>query len=175
MSKVDLTGGPDGVRLVRATQRHAVAFRDGFNSGIAAPTTRWHLPRPLAAGAYDTNALRRYAIMLGDDVIGTCRLWVPQFAGVELAIAIFDPAARGRGVGTFAVQKICDVAFSELRVHRVELGVYADNVAAVRVYEKCGFRREAILRKYIHHDGKWRDLLWMAVLRTDRRKIGGRR
>lgn len=105
--------------------------------------------------------------MLGDLVIGTCRLWVPQFAGVELAIALFDPATRGRGVGTFAVRKICDVAFSELRVHRVELGVYPDNSAAIRVYEKCGFRREAILRKYIHHDGKWRDLLWMALLRSE--------
>jgi len=170
MSKAALSGGPDGVRLVRATRQHAVAFRDGFNSGSAAPTTRWHLPRPLAAGAYDAHALRRYAIVAGERVIGTCRLWVPQFSGVELAIAIFDPEARGRGIGTFAVQKMCDVAFSELRAHRVELGVYPDNVAAIRVYEKCGFRREAMLRKYIHHDGKWRDLLWMARLRTDRQR-----
>jgi len=88
---------------------------------------------------------------------------------VELAIAIFDPGERGRGVGTFAVRKMCEVAFTELRAHRVELGVYPDNVAAIRVYEKCGFRREAILRKYIHHDGKWRDLLWMSLLRKDKR------
>jgi RimJ/RimL family protein N-acetyltransferase len=169
MTKIDLTGGPHGSRLARATQRHAAALRDGFNSGIAAPSTRWHLPRPLSAGAYDPNALRRYAILHGDRVIGTCRLWSPQFSGVELAIAIFDPGARGMGIGTFAVGKMCDVAFEEIRTHRVELGVYPDNLAAIRVYEKCGFRREAILRSYVHHDGKWRDLLWMATLRSDRR------
>jgi RimJ/RimL family protein N-acetyltransferase len=167
MSKVNLKGGPDGARLAVATMRHAAAFRDGFNSGIAAPTTRWHLPRPLPAIARDSHALRRYAILVHDRVVGTCRLWHPQFAGVELAIAIFDPHMRGRGIGTFAVRTMCAAAFDELHEHRVELGVYPDNAAAIRVYEKCGFKREALLRSYIHHEGHWRDLLWMALLRKE--------
>ena len=167
MTRVKLTGGPAGARLAPATRRHAIALRDWFNSGIAAPTTRWHLPRPLFKGAYDPHALRRYAILEGDRVIGTCRLWQPQFAGLELAIAIFDPAARGRGIGTFAVRTLCAVAFEEMTTHRVELGVYPDNLAAIRVYEKCGFRREAMLRRYMHHEGDWRDVLWMGILRKD--------
>jgi len=165
MAKVTLTGGPDDVRLERAGPKHAAALRDGFNSGAAASSTRWHLPRPLAE--INPKGMRRYAIMRGDRVIGTCRLWTPQYAGLELAIAIFDPAERGRGAGTFAVEKLCEVAFDSLKTHRVELGVYPDNVAAIRVYEKCGFTREALLRRYIHHEGEWRDLVWMAILRRD--------
>jgi RimJ/RimL family protein N-acetyltransferase len=168
MAKVDLNrGAPPGVTLEVASRRHEIGLRDGFNSGLAAASTRWHLPRPLRAGPYDTQAVRRYAIVRDGRVIGTCRLWHPQFAGLELAIAIFDPGERGRGVGTYAVRTLRDVAFHEMKTHRLELGVYPDNLGAIRVYEKCGFRREALLRRYMHHDGRWRDVLWMAVLRSD--------
>lgn len=165
MAKVSLAGGPDGVRLERAGPKHAAALRDGFNSGAAAPSTRWHLPRPMAT--VSPKGMRRYAIVRGERVIGTCRLWEPQFAGLELAIAIFDSKERGRGAGTFAVEKMCEVAFLDLDTHRVELGVYEDNAAAIRVYEKCGFEREAVLRRYVHHEGAWRSLVWMAMLRKD--------
>jgi|SRR5690242_2565693 len=165
MARVSLSGGPEGVRLERAGPKHATALRDGFNSGSAASSTRWHLPRPMVE--MNPKGVRRYAIMSGERLIGTCRLWRPQFAGLELAIAIFDPTERGRGIGTFAVEKMCEIAFVGVGTHRVELGVYPDNVAAIRVYEKCGFAREALLRRYIHHDGEWRDLVWMAILRRD--------
>lgn len=165
MARVTLTGGPEGTRLERAGLQHAKALRDGFNSGDAAASTRWHLPRPLSSP--NPKGMRRYAIMRDDRLVGTCRLWKPQYAGLELAIAIFDPDERGRGTGTFAVKKLCEVAFVGVGTHRVELGVYPDNTAAIRVYEKCGFQREAILRRYVHHEGEFRDLLWMALLRRD--------
>jgi RimJ/RimL family protein N-acetyltransferase len=164
MPKVDLSG-PGDVRLERATRQHTAALREGFNSGSVAPTTRWHLPRPLSSA--DPRGMRRYAIVAAERVIGTCRLWHPQYSGVELAIAIFDPAMRGKGIGTFAVRTMCAVAFEEVKTHRVELGVYPDNAAAIRVYEKCGFKREALLRSYIHHEGTWRELLWMSMLRSE--------
>ena len=174
MAKVVLSGGPGGVRLERAGSKHAAALRDGFNSGAAASSTRWHLPRSMTS--VNPKGMRRYAIMRGERVIGTCRLWQPEFAGLELAIAIFDAGERGRGAGTFAVEKMCEVAFLDLDTHRVELGVYPDNAAAIRVYEKCGFEREALLRRYIHHEGAWHDLVWMAILRRDwsARRVDGR-
>ncbi len=169
MARVDLSvGAPEGVRIELATRRHEAGLRDGFNSGGAAASTRWHLPRPLhASRPYDQRNVRRYAIVRGQRVIGTCRLWHPQYAGLELAIAIFDPAERGRGIGKYAVRTMVRVAFEEMRTHRVELGVYVDNAAAIRTYEKCGFRREALLRRYIHHEGGWRDLVWMSILKSD--------
>ena len=174
MARVSLTDGPEGVRLERAGPKHAAALRDGFNSGAASASTRWHLPRPLSS--MNRKGQQRYAIMRGYRVIGTCRFAEPQFAGLELAIVIFDPQERGRGAGTFAVSKMCEIAFTTLATHRVELGVYPDNVAAIRVYEKCGFAREALLRRYVHHDGKWRDLVWMAILKRDwNPALGGRR
>jgi RimJ/RimL family protein N-acetyltransferase len=166
MRKTDVTGGPGGARLERTAPRHYAALRDGFNSGSSAKTSRWHLPRSIAdvARSYDG---RRYAIVADERVIGTCGLHDGMFAGLELVIAIFDPRYRGHGIGTFAVRSLCDVAFGELRSHRVELGVYADNLAGIRTYRRCGFVKEAVLRKMMYHEGRWRDLVWMSLLRAE--------
>jgi RimJ/RimL family protein N-acetyltransferase len=103
-----------------------------------------------------------YSIVAGQTVVGICSLRAPVFAGVELTIAIFDPAYRGVGVGTYAVRTLCDTAFGELRMNRVELGVYPDNAPAIICYERCGFAREALLRRFVYHEGAWRDIYWMA-------------
>lgn len=160
--------GPGDVRLVRSSARHFAAIRDGFNSGSASRTTRWQLPRSERDIARSFPGPRRYAILSGDRVVGTCGLMPPEFSGLELAIAIFEPASRGMGIGTFAVRALCDVAFDDLRTHRVELGLYPDNLPALRTYLKCGFRKEAMLRRYMYHEGEWRDVLWMSLLRRDR-------
>ena len=173
------------VRIVRLGRRHLGAVVDGFNSGEAAGTTFWILPRSQEGwnAHFDTDARlrpkpRRFAILRGRKVVGTCGLFGPWFSGAMLGIAIFDPDARGRGIGTYAVRALCDYGFQKLRLRRIELGVYPDNASAIRVYEKCGFKREALSRSDIYHDGGWRDTLWMSLLRSEwnaARLRGGRR
>jgi RimJ/RimL family protein N-acetyltransferase len=160
--------GPLGVRIVPRTERHLPEIQNGFDSGAVSATTVYHLPRSLSvASATLAQSKRRrdrplYSIVAGRRVVGVCSLRAPLFAGVELTIAIFDPAYRGAGVGAFAVRTLCDTAFGELRTGRVELGVYPDNLPAIKCYERCGFAREALLRRFVYHDGAWRDVLWMA-------------
>jgi DNA ligase D-like protein (predicted polymerase) len=43
-----------------------------------------------------------------------------------------------------------------------------NNPRAQRVYEKCGFVREGVLRDAVHRDGGWHDSIVMSVLATDR-------
>jgi RimJ/RimL family protein N-acetyltransferase len=153
---------------VPRTTRHLAAIRDAFASGAISPTTIYHLPRSIAvdfaALAQSKRRIDRplYSIVAGNHVVGICSLRAPVFAGVELTIAIFDPAFRGAVVGTYAVRTLCDAAFGALRLTRVELGVYPDNVPAIKCYERCGFIREAQLRRFVYHAGSWRDILWMA-------------
>jgi RimJ/RimL family protein N-acetyltransferase len=58
----------------------------------------------------------------------------------ELGISIGSAADRGRGFGTEAVQLLLDYAFSVLGVYNLWLDTPAYNAAALRVYEKVGFR-----------------------------------
>jgi RimJ/RimL family protein N-acetyltransferase len=47
---------------------------------------------------------------------------------------------------------------------RIELSVRADNLRAVRLYEKVGFVREGVLRDAVFVDGKLHNALAMALI-----------
>ena len=57
----------------------------------------------------------------------------------ELGIAI-TAAMQDKGYGTEAVRAMVEYGMDQLGLHRVFLKVFPDNVRAIRVYEKCGFR-----------------------------------
>jgi RimJ/RimL family protein N-acetyltransferase len=75
------------------------------------------------------------------------------------------PEARGRGVVTRALRRLCRFAFDELHLQRIELVADPDNSASLRVAEKAGFRREAVLRSHmLHPDGRRRDTVLLSLL-----------
>lgn len=105
-----------------------------------------------------------------DDVlIGSCQLnEIDPYRGTAyLQIRIGQPSARGRGLGTEAVCLLLGHAFDDLRLRRVTLSVFADNAAAIRCYEKAGFRREGLLREAAYLDGRTTDVLVMGILRAE--------
>lgn len=56
--------------------------------------------------------------------------------GIALAVR---PDWHGRGVGTRLLSALLDVADRWMQLHRLELTVYADNTAAVALYQRHGF------------------------------------
>jgi aminoglycoside 6'-N-acetyltransferase len=86
------------------------------------------------------------------------------------AIDIFlDPAFHGRGLGTEAVRRVARHLIDERGHHRITIDPAADNRAAIRAYEKVGFRRVGVMREYERdHDGAgWHDGLLMELLARD--------
>jgi RimJ/RimL family protein N-acetyltransferase len=55
---------------------------------------------------------------------------------------LVDPDHAGRGFATAIGGAMLDLAFTDLGLHRVTAGCFADNVASWRVMEKLGMRRE---------------------------------
>lgn len=87
-------------------------------------------------------------------------------------IAIFDYKNLGKGIGSWAVQKTVDYAFSELHLHRLSLDVFSFNPRAKHVYEKAGFIQEGILRDAAMDpaDGSYADVILMAILEDEWQK-----
>lgn len=88
----------------------------------------------------------------------------------ELYIFV-DPQSQQLGLGTKAVQLLCDWGFSRLKLRKIYLYTNEDNVAAIRVYERCGFFLEGRLRnEYINERGELKDRLYYGLLKSDHEK-----
>jgi aminoglycoside 6'-N-acetyltransferase len=75
---------------------------------------------------------------------------------------------HGRGLGTEAVRLLARYLFEERGHHRLTIDPAADNAAAIRAYEKVGFRPVGIMRQYERGpDGAWHDGLLMDMLKEE--------
>jgi len=103
-------------------------------------------------------------------LIGSCQLLgvSSTHRKAELQIRIGEAAARGRGYGSEAVELLLDFAFNDLNLHRVELTVIAGNEPAIKTYLAAGFVQEGAQREAAFIDGRYVDLILMAILRDER-------
>jgi len=71
----------------------------------------------------------------------------------------------GRGIMSAAVSATVEYVFSAVAVGRLEARVFEWNPASMRILEKCGFVREAVLRKSALKDGHLIDTALYARLK----------
>ena len=73
------------------------------------------------------------------------------------------PAFRGRGLGAALTSATLTEA-RRRRLVRIELTVHADNSRAVALYERIGFKTEGVLKDAVRLDGRYKDLILMAIV-----------
>jgi ribosomal protein S18 acetylase RimI-like enzyme len=69
---------------------------------------------------------------------------------------------RGQGYGTRLMNEAI-LAAKGSGIERVELMVYESNIPAIRLYEKRGFVHEGVKKRARKLDGKYDDVLLMAL------------
>jgi len=85
-----------------------------------------------------------------------------RFAGIDLFLAT---SRHGRGLGPDAIRTVIRWLAETGGHHRITIDPEATNARAIRAYEKVGFQRVGILRRYTRHrDGTWHDGLLMDLL-----------
>ena len=107
--------------------------------------------------------------------IGTSGLYEIFWPGrrAEFRILIGEPSLFDKGYGTEATRLTVDYAFIRLNMEVVHLGVNADNIRAVRAYEKAGFVREGLRRKFVYARGSYHDAVVMSIVRDEYLKARG--
>ncbi|MFF3112516.1 GNAT family N-acetyltransferase [Kitasatospora sp. NPDC057904] len=79
-------------------------------------------------------------------------------------VIMLAPESRGKGLGTAATRLVLDYGFHITNLRMIWLKVLAPNVAAVRAYEKAGFRAVGSLRQAGYWLGRVCDELIMDAI-----------
>lgn len=116
-----------------------------------------------------TGEVAQFMICDGENEVGSVYLRDidMQNKKCEYGIFIGEDACRGKGVGTAAARLALDYAFGTLGLNRVYLRVFADNIRAMKSYEKAGFRFEGRFRQDVLIDGAGYDMVFMGILRDE--------
>lgn len=107
----------------------------------------------------------QFVALDGNMLVGWCDICRSGEAGSEhcgsLGMGLLA-SHRGRGLGANLLAATLDAARGGFR--RVELDVYASNIAAIALYEKAGFVHEGRRRAALHRDGRYEDIVMMGLL-----------
>lgn len=155
---------------------------------------------PFLQATLDDPAVRRHLTRYQPLTEADEREWIDQFAGLDgegthlLIVADGDPAGVvgltpldgqsitaeiglfmakpfwGQGYGTAASRLATDYAFDERRYHRLVAKVYGTNEASKRIWEKLGYRHEAVHQEAGFLAGKFVDMHRYAVLADEWRE-----
>ena len=101
--------------------------------------------------------------------IGTVGLYNIDFRSriAEFGVQIGNSKFHGKGIGMAVSDWAISYGFKELNLNRISLSVLRENIAAIALYEKLGFRREGVLRQAQFKRGQYLDLVCYSLLRDE--------
>lgn len=103
-----------------------------------------------------------------DKPIGFLNVWTDWPArDAWIGIGIGEREERGKGYGSEAMQLALRFGFGELELERMTLMLWADNLRALKSYQKAGFVIEGTTREEGLRDGRRWDGLVMGILRAE--------
>ena len=102
------------------------------------------LPFVIVVDGRIAGQMHLFGIVHGSLLSGAAGYWVAR-------------RQAGQGLATRALAALCEHAFHEAGLHRVEVNIRPENAASLRVVEHLGFRDEGIRARYLHINGGWRD------------------
>ena len=112
------------------------------------------LPFVIVLDGRIAGQMHLFGIVRGSLLSGAAGYWVAR-------------RQAGQGLATRALAALCDHAFHEAGLHRVEVNIRPENAASLRVVEHLGFRDEGIRARYLHINGGWRDHRTYALTTED--------
>ena len=137
------------------------------------PEVRHWWDEPADGFPWDEPESTRLTIEVDGRVAGLIQYWEetePKYrhAGIDLFL---DPRLHGQGLGTEAVRRVVRTLIHERGHHRVTIDPAVENHAAIRAYEKAGFKPVGVMRGHERDpDGRgWHDSLLMDLLAGEER------
>ncbi len=122
-----------------------------ISQGTAVPLFLIRRSDAALLGAITLDNIRR-----GPSQAGTTGYWIGE-------------AYARQGYMREAIHAMVHFAFKTLDLSRIEAGCLPENLPSRRLLEKCGYKYEGVAQSYLQIDGRWRNHVLYANLRSDRR------
>ena len=90
----------------------------------------------------------------------------------EYYIAMGETSYKGKGVAKAASRLILQYGFEALGLNRIYLFTESENIAAQKLFESVGFRREGVAKEDIRKSEGYADRILYGILRADYLKTG---
>jgi RimJ/RimL family protein N-acetyltransferase len=74
---------------------------------------------------------------------------------------------QGKGIGKEAGMMLFLYAFNTLNLQRIDADQFRENTAAVKFARSLGFQEEGLLRRYYYHNGVFKDVSIIGLLKED--------
>jgi UDP-4-amino-4,6-dideoxy-N-acetyl-beta-L-altrosamine N-acetyltransferase len=118
----------------------------------------------------------------------SCRYWIILYEDKPLGLAsvtginktfsscywafyLGDTNNRGSGIGAKVEYNVIEFVFNELQMNKLRCEVITFNDKVIQMHEKFGFRREAFYRQHVLKDGKFLDVVGLALLKQEWQQI----
>ncbi|MEX1201597.1 MAG: GNAT family protein [Ferruginibacter sp.] len=82
-------------------------------------------------------------------------------------VLIGNDGNKGKGYCKEMITEILKIGFNKMQLHRISLGVYDYNIAALKCYQAAGFSIEGTMREVLFQEGKWWSLIEMGILENE--------
>ena len=85
----------------------------------------------------------------------------------EVSIYIGNKKYRSKGYGTDTLKTLMKYGFKELNLHMLFGEIFEYNKANIRLFEKCGFKKDGVLRDRLYRDGKYWNSIFYSILEEE--------
>lgn len=159
---------PDLIRWIDTEEKLVTWAGSLFLFPLTEASLRWYIDQTNVA--FESDAFVYKPVLDDGRCIGHVSLgglsWKNRSA--RISRVLIAPEFQGKGYCRPMMEALLSIGFETLYLHRIELGVYAHNKAAIRCYESTGFRIEGIQRDVIlKEDGSWWSRAEMSILQPE--------
>lgn len=133
----------------------------------------WSLPVSQQKQMDWINSLKpedmKFTIQLEQNAIGMASITGLDYKNstAGLNIKIKSSEHKRKGLGTRIIKLLVNYCYLELNLNCLTANVLDYNIASQKLFEKCGFKQDGVLRSRVYKGGKYHNIIAYSLLRNE--------